>query len=269
MPPQKRRPPAAAIAAGRLHVQRAGLGERATGGAAMVLATGAAAGLAGSRRGRLRRETLWALAIAIVLNVLLLGLLTLGDRAGVWLLRPAREATVRLDLFRPPRTQTPKPQPAVAHPAAAQPAARPPPVPVPPSAAPIPAPLAPEPVPAIPVQPSAPGADAQARVAAALRGLSACSRLGGHSDEDHVECARQLAVHRDEQIDAVPAQMRQQQAAAEAQRAYVMSGASAALLRAPAANVPDHGRNISIHVKCSMKFGAGATGGMHCPGMKP
>jgi hypothetical protein len=62
--------------------------------------------------------------------------------------------------------------------------------------------------------------------------------------------------------------MRQAQAAADAQRAYVISGASAKLLRQEPGNVPDHGRNISIHVKCSMKFGVGATGGMHCPGMK-
>ncbi len=234
------------------------------------MATALAAGFASVRRRRVRRETLWALAAAITLNALLLGLLTFGDRAGVWLLRPPRETTVRLDLVRTLRPVPPKPPPAEARPAAAS-AERPPPVPLPPSIAPLPAPSAAEPVPPAPVQPSAPepisGADTQARVANALRGLSACSRLGGRSDEDHAECARQLAVHRDEQIDVAPAQMRQQQAAAEAQRAYVMSGAAAALLPKGPANVPDHGHNISVHVKCAMKFGAGASGGMHCPGM--
>jgi hypothetical protein len=242
----------------------------------MSFAAGEAVGLAGSRprfrRRRLRRETLWALAAAILLNALLLGLLTLSGHAGVWLLQPAREATVRLDLVRAPQPrqlgpQQPKPRPAEARPAAAPAQRPPPPVPLPPAVTPLPAPPAPEAAPA-PAQPSAPEADTQARVGAALRGLSACSRLSGHSDDDQAECARQLAVHRDEQIDAVPAQMRQQQAAAEAQRAYVMSGASAKLLREEPGNVPDHGRNISIHVKCSMKFGVGATGGMHCPGMK-
>jgi hypothetical protein len=91
----------------------------------MTLAAGGA-GFAGLRRRRLRRATLWALLAAVTLNALLLGLLTLGDRAGVWLPRPAREATVRLDLVRSPRATKAPPPPAETRPAA-KPAKRPPP----------------------------------------------------------------------------------------------------------------------------------------------
>jgi hypothetical protein len=235
---------------------------------AVALAVGGQVGGTHSRRRRPRGGTLWAFAAAVAFNAVLLALLTLGGRTGVWHLRPSREMAIRLDLFH--ATGQPRPQPrAATAPAAARPVAPLPTVLQPPtSTAPVAAALEPE-TPASP-PPAAPPADAvvQGRVAAALRSLSACSQLGGRSDEDRADCGRQLAPRRDEQIDAVPTEMRQQQAAADAHRAYVMSGAAAALLPKPRGNVPDHGREISVHVECSMKFGVGASGGLHCPGMK-
>lgn len=235
----------------------------------MTLAANGEAGFTPARRRRrVRRETLWALAAALALNAALLALLLLGDRSGTWIVRAPREVAVRLDLFRPPartpaRPREPEATKAIVKPSEPRPPQPVPPPPVAPSPAPareaIPAPFAPQ-------SETAPDAAVQARAAAALRALSACSRLGGRSDEDQAECARQLAVHRDQQIDAVPSQMRAQQAAAEAHRAYVMSGAAAALLPTdPPA--PIRGPNISVHYKCSMKFGANASGKMHCPGV--
>ena len=102
----------------------------------------------------------------------------------------------------------------------------------------------------------------QSRVSQALRMMSACSR--SLDEQDRANCAAQMAVRRDDDIDVVPAEMRAEQAAADARRAYVLSGAAASQL--PGGRVGDRGLSASVHYECSMKIGESASGKLHCPG---
>ena len=216
-----------------------------------------------------RRRAALAAVISLGLNALLIGALLLIDRPTTfWSARPAPLAALQLGLFRV-RAETPQTsirQNATGRPTAALARKRPagttslpartvaptePPSPdAPPSAA----------------TPAQPGADeaTRARVSEALRRMSACARSG--DDQDRADCAAQLAVRRDEEINAVPAEMRAKQASADARRAYVMSGAAASQL--PGGRQGDHGLSASVHYECSMKFGVGASGGPHCPGVR-
>ncbi len=243
----------------------------------MSIAALGARGLGTPGRQRLRRAA-GALLVGIGLNAALLALLLLTGRPALWSPPAAPETAIRLDLF-PDRLRAP-PAPLASAPRIVQPIASKPdrarPTPLTP---PIPAqPVVERPVPPAPI--SAPGpanpappapdeaAADRARTGAALRAMSACSRLGAPGGgEDRAECARQLAVHREEQIDVVPTQMRTQQAVADARRAYVESGAAAALLPKDKMTVHTHGMDVSIHYKCTMKFGAGEAAKMHCPGV--
>ena len=102
----------------------------------------------------------------------------------------------------------------------------------------------------------------EARVSQALRMMSACSR--SLDEQDRENCAAQMAVKRDEEIDVVPTEMRTAQASADARRAYVMSGAAANQL--PSGRPGDRGLSASIHYECSMKIGEGASEKLRCPG---
>ena len=101
-----------------------------------------------------------------------------------------------------------------------------------------------------------------ARVSQALRMMSACSR--SFDEQDRTNCAAQMAVRRDEEIDVVPLEMRAAQAATDARRAYVMSGVAASQLQS--GRPGDRGLSASVHYECSVKIGEGASGNLHCPG---
>ena len=101
-----------------------------------------------------------------------------------------------------------------------------------------------------------------ARTARALRMLSACSRSA--DEQDRTDCVAQMGAKRDEEIDVVPPGMRAEQAAYDARRAYVVSGAAASQLSG--GRIGDHGVSASIHYECSLKFGESASGKVYCPG---
>jgi len=124
-----------------------------------------------------------------------------------------------------------------------------------------------------PTLPSAPDDGTRAKVSAALRGLTGCSMISSPDDETTRERCRRAFTQADVTgvaIDTVPDEKRvgydRVASKAEDRRNAVTdipmpkAGGAGGMAR-------DRGRNINVHYGCWMKFGAGATPKMHCPGV--